>query len=147
MKTQNHFPMLAPRAFLGLGLRDDLDRVFDSLLPAGTQSRNTFVPPVDIEETAEEFVIHADVPGVSQKDLKVSLMGDTLTIRGERTFAETPGNRHRAERMYGAFERTFQLATPVRGDKIRATFRDGVLEIRVPKADEARRRDIEIEVA
>lgn len=147
-KTMNnrYFPMLTPRTFLGLGFQDDFDRVIDSILP-GTTNRSGFVPAVDIQETAEEYVIHADVPGVSPKDMKVSLMGDTLTIRGERKLSQANGSRHRVERVHGSFERTFQLTAPVRGDTIRATFRDGVLEIRVPKADEARRREIEIEVA
>jgi HSP20 family protein len=138
-----YFPVLTSRTLLG----DDFDRFLDTLLP--TERASGFVPPVDIEETAEEYILHADIPGVSPKDMKVSLMGDTLTLRGERTVdaGQSTSRRHRAERVHGSFERSFQLTAPVRGDKIRATFRDGVLEIHVPKADEARRREIEIEVA
>ena len=102
-----------------------------------------------VEETAEEFVIRADLPGVSQKDVKVNLMGDTLSIRGERKqeSENKNGGMHRVERVYGSFERSFRLATPVRGDKVKAQYRDGVLEIRVPKAEEAKVREVEVQVA
>jgi HSP20 family protein len=108
-----------------------------------------FTPAVDIEETADEFVIKADLPGVAQKDVKVNLMGDTLTIRGERRqeSEKKDGSTHRTERIYGSFERTFRLGTPVRNDKVKAQYRDGVLEVRVPKAEEAKLREVEVEVA
>ena len=91
--------------------------------------------------------MHADLPGVSQKDVKVSLVGDTLTIRGERRDerSEKSGTVLRVERNSGTFERSFTLGTAVRSDGVKATYRDGVLEIRVPKAEEARLREIEIQ--
>ena len=104
---------------------------------------------VDIEETADEFVIKADLPGVTQKDVKVSLLGDTLTIRGERRqeSEKKDGSAHRTERMHGMFERTFRLGTPVRSDRVSAQYRDGVLEVHVPKAEEAKLREVEVQVA
>ena len=135
-----------------LGIRDEFDRLFDNFFTA-TPLRGDlapmFTPAVDIEETAEEFVIKADLPGMSQKDVKVNLMGDTLTIRGERK-QETEsksGGMHRSERIYGAFERTFRLGTPVRNDKVKAQYKDGVLEVHIPKAEEAKLREVEVEVA
>jgi len=103
---------------------------------------------VDIEETPEAFVLRADLPGVPQKDVKVSLMGDTLTIRGVRNIEKEQKDRNllRAERSVGQFERSFTLGTPVRADAVKASYRDGVLEIHVPKADEARLREIDIQV-
>ena len=93
--------------------------------------------------------MRADLPGMSQKDVKVSVMGDTLTIRGERRQASThkEGNLRRTERVHGIFERSFTLAAPVKGDQVKASYRDGVLEVRVPKTDEARLREIEVQVA
>jgi HSP20 family protein len=103
---------------------------------------------VDVEETPEDFVVRMDLPGVAQKDVKVSLMGDTLTIRGERKHEaeHKEGSWHRVERAYGSFERTFTLGAGVRNDKVKASYKDGVLEVRVPKAEEARLREIEVQV-
>ncbi len=141
---------LASMGDLGVS-QDGIDRLFDGAFLRG-RSRgdlNTgFTPSVDIEETPEEFVVKADVPGVAQKDVKVSVMGDTLTIRGERRqqSATRDSSHHRLERVHGTFERSFSLGTAVRNDQVRAQYRDGVLEVHVPKAEEARMREIEVQV-
>jgi HSP20 family protein len=134
------------------GMQDEVNRLFDSMF-SRTNARRDFEslyhPATDVQETPEDFVVRVDLPGVSQKDVKVSLMGDTLTIRGERKRdeAQKNGNAHRLERVYGTFERTFTFGTPVRGDGVKAQVRDGVLEVRVPKAEEARVREIDIQIA
>jgi HSP20 family protein len=130
--------------------QDDMNRLFEGFFSRAPLHADTawFAPPVDLEETAEEFVLRVDLPGVSQKDVKVSLMGDTLTIRGERKSETTKdsGSLHRNERIHGVFERTFTLGTPVRNDQVKAQYRDGVLEVRVPKAEEAKLREVEVQV-
>ena len=130
--------------------QSEIDRLFDDLLRAAPvpQQRPVLTPPVDVVETPEAYVFRADLPGVDGKAVKVSVSGDTLTFRGERP-REAPqkdGAVHRVERSYGVFERSFTLGKPVRADQVRASYRDGVLEIHVPKADEARARDIEVQV-
>ena len=136
-----------------LGIRDDVDRLFESVfqsrVPALGDSASAFAPPVDIAESDEGFTIRVDLPGIQQKDVKVSLLGDVLTIRGERQQTqETQGqNLHRVERRYGTFERTFSLGVAVRADQVTASYRDGVLEIHVPKAEEAKVREIQVQVA
>ena len=131
--------------------QDEVNRVFDGFLgnmqPEGQSA--LLAPPVDVEETPEEFIVRADLPGVAQKDVKVSLMGDTLTIRGTRTDERKTknGSFHRTERSQGAFERSFTFGTAVKNDGVSALVRDGVLEVRVPKADEAKLREIEVKVA
>jgi HSP20 family protein len=132
-----------------LGLRDDVDRLFESVFQSRGDWPTVFAPPVDIAETREEFVLRVDLPGVNQKDVKVSLLGDVLTIRGERKAIEQKNddNLHRSERRYGSFERSFTLGVPVRSDQVKASYRDGVLEIHVPKAEEAKVREIEVQVA
>jgi HSP20 family protein len=135
-----------------VNIQDELDRLFGSVFSRGSvrgDQSAIFAPPVDIEETPEGFVVRADLPGVSQKDVKVSLMSGTLTIRGERTQEESrrEGNYHRLERVYGTFERSFDLGTAVRADQVKAHYKDGVLEIFVPKAEEAKLREIEVQVA
>lgn len=131
--------------------QDDMDRLIGGFLSTrnfAPASTNAIVPPVDVEETPEAFVFRADLPGFAQKDVKVSLVGDTLTLRGERKreTVKAEGTLHRTERVHGTFERTFTLDSPVRGDQVKATYRDGVLEVRVPKAEEARVREIEVQV-
>jgi HSP20 family protein len=133
-------------------LQDEVSRLFDSFVGRGGLASDRpagYAPAVDIEETAEEFVVTADLPGFSPKDVKVNLMGDTLTIRGERKQEGTRKDRniHRVERRYGLFERTITFDTPVKNDGIRARYKDGVLEIVVPKAEEAKVREIEVQVA
>ena len=139
-----------------LGFGNDVDRLFESVfasraplgaVPTGALAR--FAPSVDIEESQDAFILRADLPGIESKDVKISLLGDVLTIRGERkqTAEQNGQNLHRVERRYGTFERSFSLGVPVRGDQVKASYRDGVLEINVPKAEEARVREIEVQVA
>ena len=128
------------------------DGLFDSFftrVPLRGDLAPMFTPAVDIEETADEFVFKADLPGMSQKDVKVNLMGDTLTIRGERKqeSERKEGSMHRTERIHGSFERSFRLGVPVRNDSVKAQYHDGVLEVHVPKAEEAKLREIEVQVA
>ncbi|TMQ69991.1 MAG: Hsp20/alpha crystallin family protein [Candidatus Eisenbacteria bacterium] len=133
-------------------LPEEVNRLFDGFLGSDFQrgdGASIFTPAVDIEESADDFTVRMDLPGVSQKDVKVNLMGDTLTIRGERKPDAVRGNRsaHRIERVYGTFERSFTFGAPVKNDGIKAQYRDGVLEVVVPKAEEAKVREIEIQVA
>jgi HSP20 family protein len=134
----------------GVGAQDEVDRFFDSFFNAPSARSGwspAYRPALDVEETAEAFLVRVDLPGMQLKDVKVSLMGETLTIRGERRneTAANNGNARRVERSYGAFERSLTLDAHVRSDQVKAIYKDGVLEVRVPKADEARVREIEIE--
>jgi HSP20 family protein len=133
-----------------VALDTDLDRLFEGFFnPALLRSdMGALTPAVDVEETADAYLFRADLPGVSAKDVKVTVHNDTLTLRGERKREEksSDGSRHRVERAYGAFERSFTLALPVRADQVKASYKDGVLEVHVPKADEARPRDIEVQI-
>jgi HSP20 family protein len=128
----------------------DVDRLFEDFFSpapfhAGWPSA---APAVDVEETPDGYAFRADLPGMQPKDVKITMNGDTLTLRGERKREEkkTEGALHRIERSYGSFERSFTLEQPVRADQIKASYRDGVLEIHVPKADEAKPREIEVQV-
>ena len=130
-----------------LHFNDEFDRWFDGLDGGGRSGPLAgFEPAIDIEETQDAFVLRADLPGVSEKDIKVSMVNDKLTIRGERkrVKSNTDGSVHRVERVHGSFERSFKLGTAVRNDKIKANYKDGVLEIRLPKVEEAKEREIEI---
>lgn len=130
--------------------RSEVDRLFDHFFtPAESRPQwNMLTPPVDVEETKEAFHFRADLPGIKPEDVKVTLSGDTLSIRGERKreTEKQEGSLHRVERSYGMFERSFHLDTPVRRDGIEAKYRDGVLEVTVAKAEEAKLREVEVKV-
>ena len=132
-----------------VALDTELDRLFEGFFnPAPSRSDwGALTPAVDVEETTDAYVFRADLPGMSAKDVKVTVHNDTLTLRGERKREEksSEGSVHRAERSYGAFERQFKFNTPIRGDQVKASYKDGVLEVHVPKADEARAREIEVQ--
>ena len=89
------------------------------------------------------------MPGVSEKEVNVSITGDVLTLKGERKWEKQLNEEsyHRLERVYGRFERSVPLPVPVQADKVKATYRDGVLEVKLPKAEEVKAREIKINAA
>jgi HSP20 family protein len=134
-----------------LNVHDEVNRLFDgafSLLP--TVNGSSWMPPVDIHESETGFTLKMDVPGIKPEDLKVRVIDDTLTIEGERRFEQQDddkGRTHRMERLVGNFSRSFSLRTPVNAAGIRASYRDGVLEVTLPRAEEAMPREIKVEVS
>lgn len=109
-----------------------------------------WVPPVDIAETSDAYVLEAELPEVSAKDVKVSVHDGVLCLEGERrreTPAESDARFHRVERAYGCFMRSFVLPDNVDESKLEATFKDGVLTVRMPKTEQAKPKAIEVKVA
>ena len=106
-------------------------------------------PAVDIQETDHEFILKADLPDVKKEDVKVELEDGVLTVEGERRQEkEEKGKRfHKVERAYGKFVRHFTLPTEVDGPNVKAEFKDGVLNVRLPKAVNAKAKAIDIKVA
>lgn len=134
-----------------LDIHNEMNRVFDSYF--GPRSRpgtgdRVSAPAVDIHETKDDLVLTAELPGVKEKDVHLSIVGDVLSLRGQRLAERevTEENYHRIERWSGSFERHIQLPIPVQADKVRASYRDGVLEVRLPKVEEIKPREIKIEV-
>jgi HSP20 family protein len=106
------------------------------------------MPAVDMHETKDDLVLRVEVPGVREKDVAVSITGDLLTVRGERRWEDESKDQKflHVERVYGQFERMIQLPMAVQTDKVKASYRDGVLEIKLPKAEELKPREIKIEI-
>jgi len=132
-------------------IQQEVNRLFDSFFgrPATmTTGDRLWVPLVDMYETKDDLNITFEVPGVREKEISVSITGDLLTVKGERKWDKehTDDSYHRLERVYGRFERSVALPVPVQGDKVKATYRDGVLEIRLPKAEEVKPKEIKIDV-
>lgn len=104
-------------------------------------------PAVDVVEERDRLVVKVEVPGVDEKDLRVTFEDGLLTISGERQFERKDDrNYHRIERAYGSFTRSFTLPRSVDASKILANYRNGVLEIEVPKREESKPKQIEINV-
>jgi len=132
-------------------IQTEMNRVFSGMfgrsMPANGGER-IWAPVVDMYETKDELVVTAEVPGMSEKDIKLSLAEDVLTLSGERLPAQDikPEDAHRGERWYGKFARSLTLPVPVQMDKVKATYRDGVLTVTLPKVEETKPREIAIEV-
>jgi HSP20 family protein len=125
-------------------LQGEMNRMFDNFsrdlldmspLRGDRASRGNLVPRMDMTESDKEFQITAELPGVDEKDLEVRVSGDTLTIKGEKKSEKEDRSKdyYRMERAYGAFQRTIPLPSEVVSDKIEASFKRGVLTVRLPK--------------
>ena len=132
-----------------VSVQDELDRVFGRTWRTDENGARVWQAPVDVEEQPDRYTLHLELPGLKLEDIKITLEDNTLVIRGEKTRTEEQKNAtyHRLERVYGTFERTFSLTHAVKSDKIEAKYRDGVLEVSVPKAEEAKAREIPIKTA
>jgi len=109
-----------------------------------------WAPSVDIEEAEDKYVIKADLPGVDKKDIDVKLENGVLSIRGEKQTEKETGKgtkRHRTERFHGTFARSFTLPDAVKAEKVDASYKDGVLSLTIPKAEEAKPKSIDIKVS
>ncbi len=105
-------------------------------------------PSIDIYEEGDDVVVKGDIPGMNKEDLAVNLTDDTITISGEKKKEEKveKKNYYRMERSYGSFRRSFRLPEEVQADKAKAKFKDGVLEIRIPKTEEAKKRERKLKI-
>jgi HSP20 family protein len=129
-------------------LRHEMDRVFDSFLGRGfgrfpelprVRWATGAQPSIDVRETPTEFVVEAELPGMDEKDVNVTLNNGVLTLKGEKKSEreEKKDNYHMMERSYGSFRRTLQLGDMVDADKVKADFDKGVLKVTLPKRPEA----------
>ena len=127
---------------------DDLWNRFFTNVPSIRQIEGEWNPSVDITETKENFVVKAELPGLDGKDVNVSITGNLLTIKGEKKkeTEDKDENRHYVERFFGSFQRSFQLPANVKSDKIDASFDKGVLKVTLPKTEEAKKKEIKINV-
>lgn len=130
----------------------EMDNLFDRFLgdmrwPDNFSTRQ-FVPALDVSETDDEFVVNAELPGIDPKEVDINLTGNLLTIKGEKKSEkeERGDGFHRMERSYGSFSRSLQLPCEVQEDKIEAHYKNGVLDLRLPKVESAKRRSVKIEV-
>ena len=138
-------------------LQDRINRAFDSYGHAPGQRRHdeglmttgTWAPPVDIYQNADqELVLKAELPDIAPEDIELNINNDTLTISGEKRLANEvkEDQYHRIERQYGAFSRSFSLPSSIDATKISAEHKNGVLTVRLPAREEAKPRQIKVDV-
>lgn len=133
-------------------MQREMNRLFDAFFRGGQfddGSYGTFLAPsVDILEQDHAYIVEAELPGLTKDDVKISIEGNVLTIRGEKKQEATNEGRyyHRSERTYGSFTRSFTLPSSVKIDKIEANYKNGILTINLPKAEEAKPKAVEVKV-
>lgn len=133
-------------------IRNEINRLFDSFFPdfpwGGEAEAGSWAPRVDIAETNGELVVAAELPGMARDDVSIRIENNVLTLKGEKKHEEEKKgtNYHRIERSYGTFSRSFSLPSTVDTSKVKAAFKDGVLTITLPKTEEAKGKEIPIEV-
>jgi len=129
-------------------LRDEMNDLFNRFWSTASEPFGLaeWSPALDVSETDDAVLVHAEIPGIDPKDLDISVVGDTLTVRGEKTdeTEQSGRNYHRVERRYGSFTRSLALPAAVDADHVTATAKQGVLEIRLPKKEEAKAKRIEV---
>jgi HSP20 family protein len=135
-------------------LQERMNRLFDQALSRTRMddeeglTASMWSPAVDIFETSDSIVMKAELPGVSRDNIEIRVQDNTLMLKGERKFEREvkEENYLRIERSYGAFQRAFNLPTVVQQDKIKAVFKDGVLEVTMSKAEEEKPKQVKIDV-
>jgi HSP20 family protein len=131
-------------------LQNEMNRlfntVFDAPAPGNGGALRRWMPAMDLVESGDQFVLRADLPGMSQEDVKIEFEDGTLTVSGERKaeHEEREEGYYRVERAFGSFSRSLTLPKGINADAVSASFDRGVLEIRIPKPEERKPRRIEI---
>jgi HSP20 family protein len=127
-------------------LAADFDRLFSNLFDRNNQVAQRWVPPMDLVEHDDHFLLRADLPGLTEGDVNIELHDGSLTISGERKAEHAKQERgfYRVERQFGSFSRTLTLPDGIDGEQIKASFTNGVLEVWIPKPEERKPRRIQI---
>ena len=129
-------------------LQGDMNRLFDRFFDgrAGNGAGRRWIPAMDLVENDDQLVLRADLPGMTEKDIEIEVKDNVLTLSGERrSESEKKGEGfHRVERSFGRFQRSLTLPRGVPADSVEAEFENGVLEVRVPKPEEAKPTRVQI---
>jgi len=128
------------------GMMSNWETMFDEFFGLPPAAPSDWMPALDVREEQNGYRVKVDLPGMSKSDLQLSFENDVLTITGERKseVEKDEGRMHRTERFYGKFTRSLRFPADVKHQEIEATFENGVLQIVLPKSDQARIRKIEV---
>lgn len=125
-----------------------LSRFFEDMWGEVDLPKKAWAPAVDLQETDQAYILKADLPGMKKEDISVSVEEGVVTLRGERHQEETKDEEgyHRVERRYGSFQRAFRIPGGVDATNVTAHYKDGVLELTLPKRDEVKPKQIDVKV-
>ncbi len=132
-------------------VRREMDRLWDSFFEVPKrrpEEAAEWLPSLDVAETKNEIVVKAEIPGMEPKDIDISFSDGMLTIKGEKKQEkeEKEQNYHLVERSYGVFTRSIRLPADVQTDKIKASYKNGILAVTLPKSEEAKKKEVKIKV-
>jgi HSP20 family protein len=144
-----HYPQSDLSAALDrlTNMRAEMDRVFESTVGSFSESPaplSRWNPAVNVYQDKDRFTVVVELPGLKKEEIEISLHDDTLTIAGERKREESSEQEFLTERLYGKFQRSLTLPTAVDAQKVKATYKDGLLQVVLPKAEEAKPKQIEV---
>jgi HSP20 family protein len=130
-------------------VRDELNRLFNSTFEGLGRTRDLFglwTPALDLYEGKDEFVVRAELPGMNKEDIDISLHEGALSISGERKGEQAAEGTEarRTERFFGRFQRSLELPKPVKSNEVKASYKDGILTVTLPKTEEAKPKQIEV---
>lgn len=133
-------------------LREEIDRLFEAPLAELTQSSqwlSGWTPAIDLFEDKDSFYVHVELPGMKKEEIELSLHEGCLSVSGERKFGKKSEETdvYRTERFFGRFQRTVSLPAQVKADNVKAQYKDGILTVTLPKAEEAKPKQIEVSVS
>ena len=140
-------PRLRRHHWMGDTRRDWFDRFFEDFTMPSVFSEGTgFSPAFDVSETDDQLTVKAELPGIAEKDIDISISDGILTVKGEKKHEKEEENAryHTVERRYGSFSRTMRLPDDVDTERVDATFKDGILKLTLPKIEASKPRKIEI---
>jgi len=129
-------------------VHEGIDRIFDNIFTSDNQEGSAWSPRVDVVEFEDKFEFTSELPGMSKEDIKLEMQNTSVTISGDKRFEheKTDKNYYIGERTYGSFRRSFQLPSHVDAKQINAEFNNGVLKMDIPKLEEAKPKQIEINI-
>ena len=144
-----HYPQSDLSAALDrlTNMRAEMDRVFESTVGSFSRSPaslSRWNPAVNVYQDKDRFTVVVELPGLKKEEIEISLHDDTLTIAGERKREESSAQEFLTERLYGKFQRSLTLPTAVDAEKVKASYKDGLLQVVLPKAEEAKPKQIEV---
>ena len=137
---------LIPRTFSFLPERNLWDRIFEDWSPEVLEKEKTWMPAFDISENDKEYTLTAEMPGIDPEELDITLSDGVLTVKGEKKQEkeEKGENYHRIERSYGSFQRSFHIPEKVKTEKVDATYKDGVLKLKLEKDEKNETKKITV---
>lgn len=129
-------------------LQNEMNRAFSRSLTRPEAFERGFNPDIEVQEEEDHYLLRADLPGLKKEDFNISIQGSHLTLKGERKYEKEAKKKggYFSERIYGAFTRTMEFPTEIQADKVKAAYKDGVLEVTLPKAENAKPKQISVEV-